>query len=222
MTNEFKIEKKASDVFHPKTVEETRKAIREKRDLSGADLRGFDLHDMKATGAILRKTNLSDVNFSHSLLFNPNFYRTTAHSIQLQHTVLNTPDLVRADFHSANLSESSLVGADAREAVFAQANLRSAGLVRGDYTNADFRGANLSNALLVGIKVDGADFTGADTTGTRFSGIDWSTAKVPPAILPEPILQLPTWALAAIAGSVIGLIGVIIYSLTRPKDQTLA
>jgi uncharacterized protein YjbI with pentapeptide repeats len=222
LTNEFKIEKKASDVFHPKTVDEARSSIREKRDLSGADLQGFDLHDLKATGAVLRKTNLTAANISHSLLINPNFYRTTAHGIQLQNTVLNSPDLVRADFHSANLSKSSLVAADAREAVFSAANLRHAGLVGGDYTDANFRGANLSNALLAGLKVDGADFTGADTTGTRFSGIDWSAAKVPPTILPQPIFQLPTWAWAAIVGSVIGLVGVIIYSLTRPKDQTLA
>ena len=222
MTNEFKIEKKASEVFHPQTVDEARRAIREKKDLSGADLRGFDLHDLKSTGAVLRKTNLSGVDFSHSLLVNPNFYRTTAHGTQLQHTVLNTPDLVRADFHSANLSESGLVGADAREAVFAQANLRKAGLVGGDYTNANFTGANLSNAWLAGIKVDGADFTGADTSGTRATGIDWSTAKVPPTILPQPIFKLPNWAWAAIAGSVIGVISVVIYSLARRKGQTPA
>ncbi len=222
MTNEFKIERKASDVYQPKTIEDARKALREKRDLSGADLQGFELQNLNASGAILRKTNLTGTDLSHGLLVNPNFYRTKAHQAVIQHTVLLSADLVKADFSSADLSDTALVGADAREAVFAGANLRNAGLVGGDYTDVDFSGANLSNAWLAGIKVKGADFSGVDTTAARAYGIDWSAAKVPPANLPQPFLQLPTWAWAALAGSVAGIIGVVIYSLARRKNKTLA
>ena len=222
MTNEFKIEKKASDVFHPNTVEDARQSIHDKRDLSGANLQGFDLQNLNTSGAILRKTNLTVTDFSHGLLVNANFYRAKAHQALFQHTVLLSADLVRADFNAADLSDAALVGADAREAAFTNANLRNAGLVGGDYTDADFSGANLSNAWLAGINVKGADFSGVNTTGARAYGINWSAAKVPPAILPQPLLQLPTWAWAALAGSLVGAIGVLVYSLTRRKNRTLA
>jgi len=221
MTNEFKIESKASDIIQPRSPEEAWQAIKEKRALSGANLKGFDLDDLNATGAILRKTNLTGASFTHGLLMNPNFYRSTAHQANFQHTVMLNPDLVRADFLEADLSDCALVGADARDVQFVNANLRNAGLVGGDYTNADFTGANLTNAWLTGINVEGADFTGADTTGARAYNVDWSTAKVPPTILPAPIIQLPKWAWAALAGGVLGILGVLIYSISRRQQKLL-
>lgn len=222
MTNEFKIERKASDIIQPRSLEEARQAIKEKRDLSGANLQGFDFENLNASGAILRKTNLTGSALTHGLLMNPNFYRSTAHRTNFQHTVMLGPDLVRAEFLDADLSDSALIGADAQEALFINANLRNAGLVGGDYSNTNFSGANLSNAWLAGIKVTGADFSGVDTTGAKAYGIDWSTAKVPPAILPAPVIKLPTWAWAALAGSLVGLLGVLVYSLSRRQQKSTA
>lgn len=222
MTNEFKIERKASDIIQPRSPEEARQAIKEKRDLSGANLQGFNLENLNASGAILRKTKLTGAILAHGLLMSPNFYRTTAHQANLQHTVMLSPDLVRADFQGADLSDGALIGADAQEALFINANLRNAGLVGGDYRDADFSGANLSNAWLAGINVEGADFTGVDTTGARAYGIDWSTAKVPPTILPAPVIKLPTWAWAALAGGVIGILGVLVYSLANRQQKSLS
>ena len=58
MTNEIKIEKKASEVIQPESVDEARQAIQTKKDLSGANLEDFQLDNLHATGATLRKTNL--------------------------------------------------------------------------------------------------------------------------------------------------------------------
>lgn len=222
MSTEFKIERKASDIFHPRSPDEAWQAIKGKRDLTGADLQGLDLENLNASGAILRKTNLKGLILTHGLLTNPNLYRSIAHQANFQHTVMLNPDLVRADFLGADFSDGALVSADARETQFVNANFRNAGLVGGDYSYTDFTGATLANAWLTGLNVEGADFTGVDTTGARAYGIDWSTAKVPPAILPAPIIQLPKWAWAALAGSVIGVIGVMIYSISRRQQRNAA
>lgn len=220
MTNEFKIERKASDIIHPRSAGEARQAIKEKKDLTGANLQGINFEDLNASGAILRKTNLTGSALTHGLLINPNFYRAIAHQTNFQHTIMLNPDLVRSDFLNADLSDGALIAADAHEAQFINANLRNAGLVGGDYSDANFSGANLSNAWLAGMDVKGADFTGVDTTGARAYGIDWSTAKVPPDILPAPVIKLPAWAWAALAGSVIGMLGVLVYSLSHSQQKS--
>jgi uncharacterized protein YjbI with pentapeptide repeats len=219
MSNEIKIEKKASEVIQPETTEAARQAIKDKKDLSGADLQEIDLSNLNATGAVLRKTDLTGADLSHGLLVNPNFYKSKAHQTILHHTVFLGGDLVRADFTGADLSDCALVGVDGQEACFEGANLRNAGLVSADLHDANCTGANLTNTRLAGLDVEGADFSGANIIGARALNVDWSKAKVPPAELPAPFLEMPTWAWSVLIGSVVGALGLLVYALVRRQQK---
>ncbi|MDY6873082.1 MAG: pentapeptide repeat-containing protein [Chloroflexota bacterium] len=220
MSQEIKIEKKASEVIQPTSPEAAREAIRAKKDLSGADLQNMDLQNLNATGSVLRKTNLTGADISHGLLVNPNFYKATAHNVALHHTIFLGGDLVKTDFKDADLSNSGLIGVDAREAKFPGANLRNAAIVSADLEGADFTGANLTNARLASLNVKGADFTGASVAGMRAFNVDWSEAKVPPAELPAPLVELPTWAWSVLIGSFVGLTSLFVYGLIHRQRQS--
>lgn len=219
MTQEIKIEKKASEVIQPTSDDDARQAIRERKDLSGAILRGMHLQNLNATGAILRKTDLAKADLSHGLLVNPNFYRASLHETAIHNTVLVGADLVKTSFKEADLSNSAIVSADAENASFHKANLRNAGLVSSNLQDADFTEADLTNARLATLNVKGADFSGATLTGARAYHIDWSAAKVPPSILPEPFLQLPNWAWSVLIGGLLGAVTLVIYSIIRRKKN---
>jgi len=55
MTSEIKIERKASEVFQPQNEDDARQVIRSKKDLTGADLAGMDLHNLNAVGLSCEK-----------------------------------------------------------------------------------------------------------------------------------------------------------------------
>ena len=217
MSQEIKIEKKASEVIQPNTEEKAREAIRARKDLSGATLRDLQLDNLNAAGAILRKTDLTDADLSHGLLMNPNFYRANLHGASVNHTVFLGGDLVRTSFKEADLSDSVLFRVDAEEASFEGATLRNAALVNAKLKNASFNQANLTNARLASLDVTNADFTDADLTGARAYRIDWSQAKVPPLILPEPFVKLPRWAWSVLIGGLFGLIALVIYGIVRRR-----
>lgn len=220
MTNEIKIEKKASEVIQPQSIEEAREAIKARQDLSGADLEGYSLPNLHASGAILRKTNLKGADLSHGLLTQPNFYKANARGATVNHTVILSGDLVKANFAEADLSESALVAVDAEEASFEGANLRQAGIFGASLRNANLTNANFANARLAGVEVEGADFTGAQMTGAKAYQVHWEKAKVPPANLPESFVELPRWAWSALIGGFLGLLGVILYAIFRRKTPT--
>jgi len=217
MSQEIKIEKKASEVIQPETVEEACQAIRNKQDLSGADLHGMKLDNLNAVGSILRKTDLSDADLSHGLLIKPNFYRASLHRAAVHNTIILGGDLVKTNFNAANLSESAIVGADAEEASFEDANLRNAGLVSSHLKDTNFTRADLSNARLAGLDVDGADFTDANLSGARAYNVNWEKAKVPPNLIPDPLLKFPHWAWSVLIGGFLGIFALIIYTIFRKK-----
>jgi len=219
MTQEINIEKKASDVVQPVGEDEARQAIRTKKDLSGANLRGMKLDNLNTVGAILRKTDLTASDLSHGLLVNPNFYRANLHGAAVHNTLIIGGDLVKTNFQEANLGDSLLLRVDAQNASFEGASLRDAALVSANLENADFTKANLNNARLASLNVTGADFTDADLTGARAYHVDWTVAKVPPTLLPEPLVQIPRWAWSVLIGGLLGIIGVLIYGMTRKKRR---
>ena len=219
MTQEIKIEKKASDVIQPETVEEARQAIIAKKDLSGANLMGMALQSLTAVGAILRKTDLSSADLSHGLLLNPNFYKASLENAEIHNTILVSGDLVKADFKNANLSNTALVSPNAEEANFEGALMRNVALVSANLQNANFTNAKLNNAWIASSNVTGADFTGADLSGTRGHNTNWSMAKVPPETLPDPLVRLPKWTYPLLIGSLIGTISLIIYSLVKNRKE---
>lgn len=219
MSQEIKIEKKASEVIQPATEEEARLAIRSRQDLSGADLHGMALENLNAVGSILRKTDLSDANLSHGLLINPNFYKAKLHGTSAHNTVFVSGDLVKTSFKGTDLTSSAIIGADAEEASFEDANLHNAGLVSTNLRNTNFTRAKLTEARLASLDVTGADFTGADLSGARAYNVNWDQAKVRPAYIPDPLVKLPMWAWSVLIGGLLGIFAVIIYSLLRRKSN---
>ena len=219
MSQEIKIEKKASEVIQPVDDQEARQAIRERKDLSGAALQGMALKNLSTVGAILRKTNLANANLSHSLLVNPNLYKASLNSAAVHNTVFLGGDLVKSRFTETDLSYSAIIGVDGENASFEKANLRNAALVSGRFINADFREANLSNARLASLDVANADFTGADLSGARAYHVNWDEARVPPAFLPEPLVSLPKWAMSALIGGLLGGLALMVYAALRKKGH---
>jgi uncharacterized protein YjbI with pentapeptide repeats len=221
MTQEIKIEKKASEVIQPESSDGARQAIRAKKDLSGANLRGMPLSNLHAVSPILRKTDLAEADLSHGLFVNPNFYRASLHGAAVHNTVFLGADMVKTSFKEADLTDSAFVGVDAQNASFEKAILRNAGLVSANFKDADFTQADLTNARLAAIDVEGTDFTDATLTGARAYNVDWSKAKVPPAFIPEPFLQLPQWVWSVLIGGLLGIITLIIYSLVQKRKRNL-
>ena len=219
MSQEIKIEKKASEVVQPTTVEEALTAIRTRRDLSGANLRGMTLKNISAVGSILRKTDLAGADISHGLLIKPNFYKASLQGAAAHNTIILGGDLVKTSFKETDLSSSAIVGADASEASFEGANLRNAGLVSTNFSDVNFSKADLSNARLTGLDVTGADFTGADLSGARAHNVNWDQAKVVPSTLPDPFIQLPRWAWSVLLGGFLGAFALLIFGLTRRKQK---
>ena len=219
MTQEIKIEKKASEVIQPQGLEEAREAITAKKDLSGANLAGMTLQDLTAVGAILRKTDLSSSDLSHGLLVNPNFYKANLENAEIHNTILFSGDLVKTDFKNANLSNTALISPNAEEANFEGALMRNVALVSANLKNANFTNAKLNNAWIASSNVTGADFTGADLSGTHGHNTNWSMAKVPPETLPQPLVKVPKWAYPVLIGSILSTLSLIIYSLLKKRKQ---
>jgi len=220
MPKEIKIEKKASEVIQPKSEEQAREAIRTQKDLSGARMRNLQLDNLNASGAILRKTDLTGADLSHGLLVNPNFYRASLQGASVNNTVFLGGDLVKTDFKDSDLSDSALFGVDAESANFEGANLCNAALVNAKLQDANFHQANLANARLASLDVTGANFSEADLTGAHAYRIGWSKAKVPPPTLPEPFVKLPRWAWSILIGGLFGTLALLIYGLARKNNKS--
>lgn len=219
MSSEIKIEKKASEVIQPLTGKEAQQAIRSRQDLSGASLRGMSLNSLTAVGAILRKTDLTAADLSHSLLVNPNFYKANVHGASVHNTVLLGADLVKTSFKDSDLSNSALVGVDAQEVSFENTVLRDAALVKGNFKHANFRRANLANARLASLDVTGADFTDTNLDGARAYNVNWDRAKVQPSTIPQPFVKLPNWAWILLLGGLLGLFSLLVYILLMGKKK---
>lgn len=212
MTQEIKIEKKASDVIQPTNLEEARQAIIDKRDLSGAKLSGMVFPSLTAVGAILRKTDLTSADLSHGLLIKPNFYKANLESAEINNTILVSGDLVKTNFKNANLSNAAILSANADEANFEGAVMRNVAIVSANLRNANFTNAKLNNAWIASSNVTGADFTGADLSGSHANHTNWSMAKVPPETIPQPLIRMPKWAYPLLIGGFLGGLLLLIYS----------
>ena len=108
-----------------------------KIDLSGANLRNFNL-----TRTNLVKANLSSANLSEA---------------DLDSADLTGANLVKADLSGANLTNASLAGAD-----LSKVNLTNASLA-----GADLSGANLTNANLVDMNLANVNLSLANLTGVK-------------------------------------------------------
>ena len=127
-------------------------------DLTGADLRGFDLCFVGGFGG----------------------------GVDLRGAKLNKADLTGADLRCADLSGATLEYANLRGANLGGTDLAGAILGHADLSNAqlgDFVGADLRDAMLHGVRaasVDGsyADLSGANLCGAVFTQVDLQNARL--------------------------------------------
>jgi len=111
-------------------------ALKNKVDLSRADLSGADLSEADLSGADLIRANLSGADFSRA-------------------------DLSRADLSGADLSRADLSGADLSGADLSGADLSGANLIWADLSGADLSGADFSRANLIGANLSRANLNDA-------------------------------------------------------------
>ena len=133
-------------------------------NLSGVDLRGSDLSDIRmySQGLILCHANLSKLDLS---VF---FFRGS----NLSGANFNGARLLRADFTDANLSGAKFDRVMAPETGFFDANLTSASFIKATLTEARFYGANLTTANFRNAK-----------------GVDFEEAIIKDTIMPDGILR---------------------------------
>jgi uncharacterized protein YjbI with pentapeptide repeats len=132
-------------------------AIKEKANLSGANLYG---------------ANLSGAN-----LYGANLYGANLRSADLSGADLRSADLRSADLSGADLSGADLPGANLYGADLSGANLSGANLYGANLSGANLYGANLSGANLRSANLSGADLRSANLSGANLYGADLSGAK---------------------------------------------
>jgi uncharacterized protein YjbI with pentapeptide repeats len=174
------------EVTRFESPEEFQASLHTEQNLRGVDVSGLDLSNIKLAGLDMR-----DVDF---------------HDCDLTGARFAGLDMRGCNFSNAKLDNANLAGADLRGANLRGATMVKAKIAGVNLKEADFTGANLDNSILIGVDVAGADFTDVTTTGARATA-DWEKAKVPPAVLPDPITSsMPRWIPFAILG-VLVLVG---------------
>ena len=106
----------------------------------------------------------------------------------------------RLDLSQADLSGAMIAGGNLEGANLSQTSLVGATIAGVNLEDANFTGADLSESRWYGVNVEGADFTEAITTGTKSTAVGWSSAKVAPKNLPEPLVNVPVWVPGVILG----------------------
>lgn len=141
------------------------------RDLSEADLRGYDL-----TGADLRQANFQSADLQGTCLFRANLAGANFERANLRRANLGETNLSGADFEGADLQGANLSRANAYAAMFCRANLQEAnlnGILRRElvttsrgsvvFSPPNFRQANLLRASLIE-----ADLSHSEVRNARF------------------------------------------------------
>ena len=140
--------KKGAEVWNAWQIEHFDTQI----DLSDAELRMADLHEVNLLGAQMARADLRMANLADAYLFFANFG-----DADLTFAICNG-----ADFSSANLSGADLTKADLSFANLTGADLSSANLSGADLTSTNLSGANLDNANLDGATCHQTIFAGND------------------------------------------------------------
>jgi hypothetical protein len=181
---------------------------RERPDLRGADLRGWDLAFYQLSGtdfleARLRGTDFSTEGKRCSMGMHPSDWVMPGDCL-LEDLWLWDTDLREANFCKAAMTGSDFSRAEASGARFDGAKLGGckffrANLAGANFAGAELRGADLRRARVVGANFVGVDFCevdreGADFSGTRLTGTFTGEAVIPGEWLRE---QAPGFSFAA-------------------------
>jgi hypothetical protein len=138
-------------------------------DLSGADLRQFDLRELYLSGVDLSGACLAKVALQGALL-----HRTTLHAADLSGASFRQADCSNSEFSDANMAGVDLSYAKFDHTLFRNTNLNRAHGTGISFVKAKFLGASLQFAELNGSELFGADFTDSDLRWARIFG---SSAK---------------------------------------------
>jgi len=149
--------------------------------LSGADLRGMNLHMAQLTRAKLSEANLAGAELGGA---------------DLRKADLREANLGESILYKANLEEADLTGARLRNADLRGANLQGADLTDADFgtadlSAADLRGANLRGAKLMGTRLVASNFGEADLTGCQICGAFMWNAKLQDARQLDIVVTVP-------------------------------
>ena len=128
-------------------------------DLTGADLRSFNLRGVNCDGAMLEGANLS------SMALDGASFRAAV----MAHANLADAFVRSCDFTLANLGRANLERLNAAGGIFQETNLWEARA-----TGARMQGARFGQAQLYGAKLDGVDFTHASLKDAQFLETDLS------------------------------------------------
>lgn len=180
----------------PRSRAEIEQMIAAGEPLTGMDMRGLDLRELRApgvdcsgscfaeadlTGADLSGAILVDANLDGAIMTGSNLSGAVMSTVVARKTVLVGADLSAADLHGADLRDSDLTEVRASEADFENARLERSRLVRIQADGASFAGAILDEATLSEAVLDRADFTGAslrEATLDEASLVDANWARV--------------------------------------------
>lgn len=136
-------------------------------DLSGANLRGTTMHNIRLNRAILRGAYLDKSDLSGANL----------ESADLAGASLSEAVLDRASLIDACLQKTILKDAKLKGSILSDADLSDADISHGSLQHAHLPGANLERTILVG-----ADLTGANLVGTNLSEANLEDANARSAI----------------------------------------
>ena len=129
-----------------KTLEE---AIKEKTNLSDADLRNANLWNANLWNADLRNADLRNANLWNANLWNADLRNANLWNANLWNADLRNANLWNANLWNANLRNANLRNADLRNADLRNANLRNANLWNANLSDTNLRNADLRNAVKV-------------------------------------------------------------------------
>jgi uncharacterized protein YjbI with pentapeptide repeats len=160
-------------------------------DLSGAILRKANLSKINFMGVNLHKADLSGANLSGADLFGVNLSEANLYGTNLHRADLTETDFREADLSEANLSMANLYKTDLSETKLFRANLISANLYKTRLIGAsligmdlsyalliqsNFSDANLDDCLIYGISAWGVNLTGASQSNLIIT--DYSEPRI--------------------------------------------
>jgi uncharacterized protein YjbI with pentapeptide repeats len=155
---------------------------------SAANLSGSDLRSMNLLGIDLFSANLEGARMSNSIISGATLRDAKLRGADLSQIVAIGSDLSRADLFGVQLNYSQLMGADLTFALLSQADLSFANLQGADLSFANLQRADLSFTNLQGsnlrrANLEGASLLNANLKNANLNGADLSSTVLTQAQL---------------------------------------
>jgi hypothetical protein len=144
-----------------------RESSRQRVDLSGTILDGYDLSNAKLQRCVAVNTHFSRANLFAADLSDASLRGATFESVYATLAVFEGAYAAKSRWQNVQLISARL----------ARANLKRAVITNVDLTRANFTHARLDAAVLSGTKVTAALFEGANFSGAVVDGVDFAEAK---------------------------------------------